>query len=64
MKIKELIAPNDLDKKSKPIGKLPCWNDKKYLNIGAAKGVSAVTVSIKDTKTGQIYGRRSFYQKS
>lgn len=63
MKIKELIAPSEFDKKAKPMGKLPRWNDKQHLNIGAGTSVSAQTVVVKDTSSGKVIGRRSIYQK-
>jgi hypothetical protein len=63
-KVKKLLTQNDLDAKAAPITKLPAWNDPKYLNIGASKHVSAQSVVVKSTSTGQVYGKRSLYQKT
>lgn len=64
MKIREIIKPNELDlKSSKSLNKLPGIYDKKNLNIGAGEGVEVATVEVKDTHTGQVFGRRSLFQK-
>jgi hypothetical protein len=63
VKVKELIEPNDFDRKAKSKVKLKGIYDKKNLNIGASKTVSAQTVEVKSTGDGQVYGRRTIYQK-
>ena len=63
MKLRELIKPNDLDRKGKNAIPLPGIYDKKNRNIGANKGIEVATVTVKDTKTGVVNGRRSLFQK-
>jgi hypothetical protein len=62
MKVKDIIAPNELDVRGKPIGKLPCVYDKANTNIGASTEVEIATVEVKDGE-GNIFGRRSIVQK-
>lgn len=59
---KDLIAPNELDKKSKEM-KYPNVYDKKNRGIGAKTKISTQTIIARNTKTGQVYGRRSIAQK-
>lgn len=60
MLVEELIAPNEFDRKG---------TEMKYPNMYANPGigrktkVSAKTVSIRDSKTGKVYGRRTIYSK-
>jgi hypothetical protein len=63
MKLKELLPPNELDRKAKKAVKLLGIYDKKNLNVGAKTGVSAQTVEVKASDTGTIVGRRTIYQK-
>lgn len=63
MKIRELIKPNDFDKKAKGELKLLDVNAKENLFIGAKSEVTAQTVVVKNSNTGQIVGRRTIYQK-
>lgn len=61
MKVKELIAPNDFDRRGKPM-KLP----NQYVNTdyGKPMKVTAQTVIIKSSgKDKKIYGRRTLMQK-
>jgi hypothetical protein len=64
MKLRELIKPNELDRKGRGAIPLPGIYDKKNLDIGATKGIEVATVIVKSTKTGVVNGRRSLYQKS
>ena len=43
--------------------KLPSIYDKKNNNIGLTGNISAQTVVVKNTKTKQIVGKRTLYQK-
>lgn len=52
------------DFKGKPISKLPSIYDKKNRDIGRTGTISAQTVVIKNTKTKQIIGNRTIYQKN
>jgi len=63
MKVHELIAKSEFDKKARKEVKLRSVYDKKNLNIGAGADVGAETVVVKDTKTGAVIGRRTIYQK-
>jgi hypothetical protein len=63
MKQNEIIKPNELDKQGKAIGKLPCVYDKENLNIGASANIEVATVEVKDA-AGNVYGRRSLFQKA
>lgn len=59
MKEKELIAPNDFDRKGKAM-KIP--NAYKNTNWGKRTKVSAQTVTVRG-EGGKIYGRRTIIQK-
>jgi hypothetical protein len=63
MKIRELIKPNDFDKKAKGELKLLDVNAKANLFIGDKKEVTAQTVVVRNSKTGEVVGRRTIYQK-
>ena len=63
MKLHELIAKSEFDRRAKKNVKLKGIYDKKNLNIGATTGVSAQTVEVKATDTGVVVGRRTIYQK-
>ena len=63
MKMHELIRRNELDRKGKNAIPLPGIYDKKNRNLGANTGVDVATVTVKDTKTGVVHGRRSLFQK-
>lgn len=63
MKLRDLIEPNELDRKGKPI-KLFGIYDKKNLDIGRRTGVGVRTAVVKKTDTGQVTGRRSAYLKT
>lgn len=56
---KQLIAPNDFDRKGTPM-KLP--NQYKNTNWGKRMKVTAQTVTVKG-KDGTVYGRRTIMQK-
>lgn len=60
MKVKELIKPSAFDKKGSPLILGYFYNNKNY---GKKSKVRPETVTVKDTKTGKIYGRRTIYQK-
>lgn len=64
MKLRELIKPNELDRRGRNAIPLPVIYDKKNRNIGAKTGVEVATVEVKDTNTGVVTGRRSLYQKA
>jgi len=60
---KQLIKPNEFDK----VGKKMKYNntmDKKRRGVGSQTGTRAETVTIKDSNTGKIYGRRTLIQKT
>lgn len=57
---KDLAQHNELDNKSSPVKLRDVYKEK---DIGGKNKVSSQTTIVKDTKTGKIYGRRSFYQK-
>lgn len=61
MKVKQLIAPNQSDKKAKEMG-LPSF----YINkdAGAKTAVRREKVVVRDSKTGKVYGRRTILQKN
>lgn len=61
MKVKQLIAPNQSDKKATEMG-LPSFYDNP--DAGAKKKVRREKVVVKDSKTGKIYGRRTITQKN
>jgi len=63
MKVKELIKPNNFDKKAKGELKLLDVNAKENLFIGDKKEIEAKTVVVKNSKTGEITGRRTIYTK-
>ena len=57
---KDLAQHNDLDNKSSKYKLRDMYKDK---DIGRKTKVTAQSVEVKDSKTGKIYGRRSFHQK-
>ena len=63
MKLRELIKPNELDKKGTEVKKLPCVYDKANLNIGAKNTLAVHTYVRRATDTGVIYSRRSIVEK-
>lgn len=60
MKLFEIIAPNEFDKKGTAM-KLPNFFTTK--NPGAVTKVSPKTVTIKSSGTGKVYGRRTIISK-
>lgn len=60
MKVKELIKPTEFDKKGVA---LVLKNAYQNVNYGKKKKVRPETVTVKDSKTGKVYGRRTIYQK-
>ena len=63
MKVKELIKPNTLDIKASEM-RYPNIYDIKNLNYGKRKKLRYEKVTVRDSKTGKIYGRRTIVQKS
>lgn len=61
MKVKEIIKPNELDREGKPM-RFP--NMYKEKGFGKSTNVRPETVTIKDTKTGKVWGRRTIMQKN
>ncbi len=61
MKVHELIGPSSSDKGAKEMS-LPSFYTNK--SIGAKKSVRKEKVTVKDSKTGTVYGRRTVLQKS
>ena len=65
MKLSEILK-HDLSPWTEFLGKavkLPNIYDKKNLNIGLTGKTSAQTVIVKNTKTKQIVGKRTLFQK-
>jgi len=65
MKLYEILQ-HDLSPWTEFLGKavkLPSIYDKKNLNIGLTGKASAQTVIVKNTKTDQIVGKRTLFQK-
>lgn len=60
LEIAQLIKPNSFDKKGTKM-KLPDVYKEK--DAGTDKKVTAQTVIVKNTNTGQVIGRRTIYQK-
>lgn len=60
MKVNELIKPNENDKKGK---EMSYPNMYKNNNYGKETKVRPETVTIRDTKTGKVYGRKTIVQK-
>jgi hypothetical protein len=54
---------NEFDKKATPM-KNPITTDKGWRGVGAKTKVRAEKVSIKDSKTGKVYGTRTIMQKN
>lgn len=63
MKLKDLIEPNELDKKGEPVKLLNVY-DPKNRSIGRRTGIAPRTVVVKSSDTGQVSGRRSAYLKT
>ena len=63
MKLKDLIEPNELDRKGQPVKLLGIY-DQKNRSIGRRQGVGVRTAVVKNTATGQVTGRRSAYFKT
>ena len=63
MKVKDLIQPNELDKKGSTIKLLDLY-DVKNRGIGRRSEVGVKTAVVKNTSTGQVTGRRSAYMKT
>lgn len=61
MKVAELIAPNQSDKKAKEMGLPNFYTDK---GQGKKTGVRREKVVVRDSKTGKVYGRRTVWQKN
>ena len=61
MKVQQLIAPNQSDKKATEMG-LPSFYTNK--DAGAKKKVRREKVVVRDSKTGKVYGRRTVLQKN
>ena len=58
---KQIIVPNDFDKKGK---KMTYPNMFRYKDVGSKSGIRPETVTVRDTKTGKVYGRRTIFQKN
>lgn len=61
MKVKELIAPNQSDKKAVEMTYPNVYKNKK---IGGKKGARREKVVVRDSNTGKVYGRRTVVQKA
>lgn len=61
MKVAELIAPNQSDKKAKEMGLPNFYTDK---DQGKKTAVRREKVVVRDSKTGKVYGRRTVLQKN
>lgn len=61
MKVKELIAPNKVDKGAVEMSYPNIYKKKDY---GGKKKVRKEKVVYRDTATGKIYGRRTIHQKA
>lgn len=57
----QIIVPNDFDKKGT---KMTYLNMYKYKDVGRKTALRPETVTVKDSKTGKVYGRRTLIQKS
>lgn len=62
MKLKQLIAPNQSDIKARAMT-YPNVYAPENRGIGKKSGVTLQTVIVRDSKTGQVYGRRTIPQK-
>lgn len=65
MKLEELfetslIAPNRSDRKAVEMGLPNAYRDK---GAGGRKKARREKITVKDTKTGTVYGRRTIFQK-
>lgn len=58
---KQIIAPNDFDKKGTRMTYLNMFRHK---NVGSKTAMRPETVTVKDSKTGKVYGRRTLIQKN
>jgi hypothetical protein len=63
MKWKELIAPSESDKGAVEMS-YPNVYSKKNRGIGAKTKVRKETAIRRNSRTGQIYGRKTIYQKA
>lgn len=61
MKVKELIAPNQSDKKAVEMSYPNVYKNK---DIGGKKGARLEKVVVRDSNTGKVYGRRTVAQKA
>lgn len=61
--MKQLIKPNEFDKSGTEM-KYHNVMDKKRRGVGAKTKMRPETVTVKDTKTGRVYGRRTLVQKT
>ncbi len=61
MKVRELIGPSSSDKGAKEMS-LPSFYKEK--SIGGKKKVRKEKVTVRDTKNGTVYGRRTIAQKT
>ena len=62
MKVHELINPSSSDKGAKEMSLIPNVYDNK--SIGGKKKVRKEKITVRDTKTGTVYGRRTIAQKA
>jgi hypothetical protein len=60
MKVAQLIAPNQSDVQATEMG-LP--NSYKVKDVGKKSKTRREKVTVRDTKTGTVYGRRTVIQK-
>lgn len=58
---KQIIAPNDFDKKGT---RMTYLNMFKYKDVGSKTALRPETVTMTDSKTGKVYGRRTIMQKA
>lgn len=60
--IYQLIEPTEIDRQGVEMT-YPNVYDKKNRGIGAKNTARRETVVVKDSKTGRVYGRRTYFQK-
>jgi len=63
MKVHELITPSTVDKGATEMS-YPNVYDKKNRDFGARKKLRKEKVTLRDTATGRVYGRRTIVQNA
>lgn len=62
MKLKDLINPTQFDKGAIEMSFIP--NMYKRKSVGRKKKVRKEKITMRNSKTGRVYGRRTIYQKA